>query len=91
MSEEPERWQIVLLRQPEKVLRRLPKDFLQRMRIAIRGLAENPRPPGCKKLSGYENLYRIRVGQWRISYAIENDRLVILVLEIAPRGDAYRF
>jgi len=91
MSEDPERWQIMLLRQPEKVLRRLPKDLLQRTRVAIHGLAENPRPPGCKKLSGYENLYRVRVGQWRISYAIENDRLVILVLEIAPRGDAYRF
>jgi len=53
-------------------------------------LAKNPRPAGCKKLSGFDNLYRVRVGDWRISYAIEDERLVILVLEIAPRGDAYR-
>ncbi|MCH8290889.1 type II toxin-antitoxin system RelE/ParE family toxin [Candidatus Poribacteria bacterium] len=39
---------------------------------------------------GYENLYRIRVGEWRISYAIEDDKLIILILEIAPRGSAYR-
>ena len=53
-------------------------------------LAKNPRPAGCKKLSGFDNLYRVRVGDWRISYAIEDERLVILVLEIALRGDAYR-
>ena len=56
-----------------------------------RGLAEAPRPLGGKKLQGYDNLFRIRVGDWRISYAVEDDRLIVLVLEVAPRGDAYRF
>jgi mRNA-degrading endonuclease RelE of RelBE toxin-antitoxin system len=40
---------------------------------------------------GYDNLYRIRVGDWRISCAIEDDDLVILVIEIAPRGNAIDF
>jgi mRNA interferase RelE/StbE len=43
-----------------------------------------------QKLAGHENLYRVRAGDWRISYAAEAERLVLLVLEIAPRGGAYR-
>ncbi len=90
MSDRPARWQIFLARQPEKILRRLPKDLLQRIDAQFEELVINPRPAGCKKLAGFENLYRVPVGDWRISYAIEEERLVILVLEIAPRGGAYR-
>ncbi len=53
-------------------------------------LAEEPRPAGCKKLRGYENLYRLRAGDWRLIYAIEDDQLVVLIIEVAPRGEAYR-
>ena len=86
-----QRWAVFVERQPLNVVRRLPRDLLQRIRLAIVGLAEEPRPSGCKKLQGYDNLHRIRVGDWRISYAVEDDRLIVLVLEVAPRGDAYRF
>ena len=91
MPKAERRWQVLIDRQPEKVFRRLPKPLLQRIREAISDLAEDPWPPGCKKLTGYDNLYRIRVGDWRISYAVEDDRLIVLVLEVAPRGGAYRF
>jgi mRNA interferase RelE/StbE len=90
MSSQPSDWQIILARQPQKVLRKLPKELIQRFEVQFMALAKNPRPAGCKKLSGFDNLYRVRVGDWRISYAIEDERLVILVLEIAPRADAYR-
>lgn len=91
MSEEPaKKWRVLVEREPEKVLRRLPKNLIARLRAVMRGLATNPRPHGCIKLSGYENLYRLRVGDWRISYAIEDDRLIVLIIEIAPRGGAYR-
>jgi mRNA interferase RelE/StbE len=80
--------QVVVQHRPQKILRKLPKDLLQRMRVAIRALAEEPYPPGCKKLAGYENLWRIRVGDWRITYALETGQVV--VVEIAPRGGAYR-
>jgi mRNA interferase RelE/StbE len=90
MSSQPLGWQIILARQPQKILRKLPKELIQRFEVQFKALAKNPRPAGCKKLSGFDNLYRVRVGDWRISYAIEDERLVILVLEIAPRGDAYR-
>jgi mRNA interferase RelE/StbE len=84
-------WQVVIDRQPEKILRRLPKPLLQRIREAISKLTVDPWPPEYKKLAGYDNLYRIRVGDWRISYAIEEDQLIILTIEVAPRGAAYRF
>lgn len=90
MSEPLRRYQVLLERQPEKVLRRLSRDLLRRIDEALRDLERDPRPPGCRKLSGHESLYRIRVGDWRIIYAVEEDRLVVLVIEIAPRGDAYR-
>jgi mRNA interferase RelE/StbE len=90
MSEPGQGWQIIIHRRAEKVMQRLPKDLLQRIWSAIRDLAQDPRLAGCKKLTGYDNLYRVRVGDWRISYAIEDDKLIILILEVAPRGGAYR-
>jgi mRNA interferase RelE/StbE len=91
MSDRAERrWQIVIRREPERVLKHAPRNLTQRLDAAIRGLAEDPRPRGCKRLEGYENLYRLRVGDWRIIYAIEDEQLVILIVEIAPRGSAYR-
>jgi mRNA interferase RelE/StbE len=64
----------------EKELRRLDKPLRQRVRQVINQLAVDPRPPGCKKLVGYNNLYRLRVGDWRISYAVEADKLIVLVV-----------
>lgn len=90
MPEQGQFWRIRIERRAEKVLNRLPKDLVQRILNAIHGLVDNPYPRGVKKLAGYDNLFRIRVGDWRISYAIQNDELLILVLEIAPRGGAYR-
>lgn len=91
MNEPQSHWTVLIDRQPQKVFRRLPRDILQRIREAISGLAKDPWPPGCKKLAGYKNLHRLRVGDWRISYAVEQEQLIVLVLEVAPRGSAYRF
>lgn len=83
-------WRVMIAKQPRRVLRRLPSNLLKRIDKAILGLADDPRPPGCTKLAGYENLYRVRVGDWRISYSIEDEILVVLVVEVSPRGGAYR-
>ncbi len=94
MTDHSPGWQIRQTRQVEKVLRRLlAQDLVKRIDRAILALAEEPRPRGCKRLrgTGEANLYRIRVGDWRISYAIEDDLLIVLILEVAPRGGAYRF
>ena len=84
------RYIVRVQRGPQRYMRRLPKPTFQRIRTAIRALEENPRPPGYEKLSGFENLYRIRVGTWRVIYAIEDDALVVLVVEVGPRGQVYR-
>ena len=52
-------------------------------------LAENPRPPGCQKLSGYDR-YRIRQGSYRIVYGIEDDELVVYIVRVGHRKDIYR-
>ena len=57
---------------------------------AIQTLAEVPRPPGCLKLVGYTDEWRIRVGDWRIVYRIDDGVLVVLVVTVTPRGGAYR-
>lgn len=85
----PKPWRILIEREPRRVLRRLPRDTLQRIRAAILALADNPRPNECVKLSGYD-LWRIRVGDWRIIYSIEDAELIILIVEVSPRSGAYR-
>lgn len=90
MGEPGRRYTVILERRFEKALRRLPRDVLARVDRALLDLADDPRPAGCRKLKGYENLYRLRVDDWRLIYAVEEDRLVVLVIEIAPRGEAYR-
>lgn len=63
----------------------------QRQQIVSRiaKLAEDPRPPGCQKLSGQE-AYRIRQGAYRIIYTIEDDRLVVSVVKVGYRRDVYK-
>lgn len=75
-------------------LRKLTRDqeSLKRILSAIEELASNPRSLGHKKLKGskFENLYRIRVGDWRILYAIEQDVLLVIILDVVRRDLAYR-
>jgi len=61
----------------------------QRVVRRIRGLATDPRPPGCEKLSGRDK-YRVRQGRYRIVYSIEDDLLVIYVVKVGHRKDVYR-
>jgi mRNA interferase RelE/StbE len=71
-------------------LRRIERTQQDRLRAAIRALARKPRPQGCRKLTGAEDLYRLRVGEYRVVYQIEDERLVVLVVRIRHRRDAYR-
>lgn len=82
----------VLLRPPaQKFLRKLrDKTLAARLVEAMRGLANDPRPPGCDKLAGLEALYRIRVGQYRVVYQIQDQMLLVLVVKIGHRREVYR-
>jgi mRNA interferase RelE/StbE len=66
-----------------------PKKDRQRIVGRISKLAENPRPPGCEKLSGQDK-YRIRRGRYRIVYSIEDQDLIIYVVKVGHRKDVYR-
>ena len=62
----------------------------RRIAAAIDTLTVNPRPSGCTKLTGEENVWRVRVGDYRILYEIHEGRLIVLVIRIAHRREAYR-
>jgi mRNA interferase RelE/StbE len=83
-----ERYEIVLRRSVLKDLKDIPKKDVRRIMHTIGALAVNPRPAGCVKLSGQEK-YRIRQGIYRILYSIEDDRLVVCVVKVGHRRDAY--
>ncbi len=56
----------------------------------IRRLSENPRPPGCEKLGGQENRYRVRQGDYRIVYSVADQVLTVVVVKVGHRRDVYR-
>lgn len=70
--------------------RKRPDDVRSRLAKKIDALATPPRPDGVKKLTGETELYRVRLGDYRIVYQIEDARLVVLVVRVGHRRDAYR-
>jgi len=82
-------YEIVFKKSVSKDLKKIPKKDVLKILTVIRSLAENPRPPQVKKLSGQER-YRMRQGDFRILYSIEDDVLVITVVKVGNRRDVYR-
>ena len=74
----------------ERQLWKLPNDDRIRVLRAVCALADDPRPPGCRKLQGYADVYRIRVGRYRVLYGIDGRRIVVTVLKTGHRPDACR-
>lgn len=68
----------------------LPQGFQARVKKRIDSLSDNPRPAGVQKLEGIEDLYRIRVGDYRVIYQIQDKALLILVVKIGHRREVYR-
>jgi len=66
------------------------KSDRQRMVARIQGLAPNPRPRGSEKLAGYSDRYRVRQGNYRIIYFIDDDALEVTIFKIGDRKDVYR-
>lgn len=81
---------ITFARSARKQLERLDSVWVQRIFPAIESLATNPRPSGCKKLKGYQNLWRIRVGDYRVVYSIDDHARLIDVSAVRHRSDVYR-
>jgi mRNA interferase RelE/StbE len=84
-----EPYEIVFKKSVAKDLEKIPKKDVSRILSAIRSLADNPRPPQVKKLSGQDRC-RMRQGNYRILYSIEDAQLVITVVKVGDRRDVYR-
>jgi mRNA interferase RelE/StbE len=83
-------FEIEISRTAEKQLRNLAEKDQLRVIRAMLALADEPHPRGSRKLSGYDDVFRIRVGRFRVLYSVYERRLVILVLKIGQRKDVYR-
>ena len=77
-------------RSAKKELRKLPQEARRRLLKAIERLREDARPPGCRKMVGSQSAYRLRVGDYRIVYTILAGELVIEIVRVGSRKDAYR-
>jgi mRNA interferase RelE/StbE len=83
-------YQIQFSKGAAKQIKKLPADIKERIDKKILDLAIEPRPNGVKKLQGDDNSYRIRVGDYRIIYEIEDDILLVTVIKIKHRNEVYR-
>jgi mRNA interferase RelE/StbE len=83
-------YQVVVERSAEKDLKRLASGIRSRVAIALRALAENPRPAGSRKLAGTRHDWRVRVGDYRIIYEIADVIRVVRVQRIRHRREVYR-
>ncbi len=83
-------YEIEITRTAEKRLKTLPRQEQGRIVDAMLALSRDPRPRGSRKLQGYEDVFRIRVGSYRILYSVEQRRLIIIILKVGHRGDIYQ-
>jgi mRNA interferase RelE/StbE len=84
------RYRIEVSATAERQIRKLPRADQIRVIRVIQALATDPRPAGCRKLSGQHDVFRVRIGRYRVLYSIEDRRVVIVVLKVGDRKDIYR-
>lgn len=77
-------------RRTQKQVARLPGDVRDRIDNVVQKLARDPRPPGCRKLSGGGGEWRVRVGNYRIVYEVDDESRKVLILEVWHRQRDYR-
>lgn len=83
-------YKVELTRTAEKQLRKVPKVDLPRLVQALEMLALTPLPSGCRKLTGQGNVFRVRVGVYRVIYEILTHQIIVRILKIGHRKDVYR-
>jgi mRNA interferase RelE/StbE len=83
-------YEVIVESTAAKGLRKLPKDVIERVARELRGLGEDPRRQGSRKIVGSSDAYRIRVGDYRIVYEVEDESRRVIVMAIGHRKDVYR-
>ncbi|SPF33027.1 Toxin RelE [Candidatus Sulfopaludibacter sp. SbA4] len=83
------KYHVAFLSSAEKELKKLPAQLIARIVPHLENLASNPRPSGCKKLRGGDGEWRIRVGDWRVVYTIDDGKSLVEVTRIRHRSEVY--
>lgn len=83
-------YEVYLEHAAEKDLKKLSEKLFHRIITHIQSLAKTPRPSGCRKITGTKNDWRIRVGNYRIIYEMDDQAHVVQVMRIRYRREAYR-
>jgi len=84
------RYDIEISQTAERQLKKLPRREQRRVLVAVVALGDEPLPRGSRKLTGYDDVFRIRVGRYRVVYSVAKKKLIIIVLKIGQRKDVYR-
>lgn len=84
------RYRISIERSALRALAKLDKPVRRRVQVAIDGLAEDPRPRGVRALVDRPGLLRLRVGDYRVVYEVQDGELRVLVVDLGHRGEIYR-
>ena len=83
-------YEVFLERRAERDLKRLPAGIFNRLIPHIKALSENPKPSGCRKITGSKNDWRIRIGDYRIIYEIDEGEGAVRVMRVRHRREVYR-
>lgn len=83
-------YRVLIERAAEKDLARVSTEIQDQLILAIRALATSPRPPGCRKLTGSRNDWRIRVSDYRVIYEIADEIRIVRVNRVRHRREVYR-
>ena len=83
-------YEIFLESRAERDLKKLSAEIFYRIVPILKALAENPKPPGCRKITGSKNDWRIRIGEYRVIYEIDENAKAVKILRIRHRREAYR-
>lgn len=83
-------YKLYVERAAERDLKRLSTENFHRLITEIKMLAKEPRPPGARKITGSKDDWRIRVGDWRVVYEIDNKQKVVRIMRVRLRREVYR-
>ena len=83
-------YRVIIPKPVQKQLQSLPESVHRRVLARLVVLADDPRPPGCVKLKGYNHEFRIRVGDYRVRYEVRDSESAVILLHCGNRKDIYR-
>ena len=81
---------VIIKKNAQKQITAIPGIYIPAIEKSILALANNPRPAGCKKLAGSKNIYRVRVGIYRIVYEVHDKIVTVFIFDVDHRKQVYR-